>query len=126
MKGGGNTVGGTTTANSSTLPSPTTLSNISGKSDRASKLCRVGLYDLVPGPPLGKGNFAVVRLGIHRLTKTKVAVKIVDKADLEDDNLQKITREIEIMRRLSHPAIIRLYQVEFIKITYTWTIYQVP
>ena len=116
MKGGGNTVGGTTTANSSTLPSPTTLSNISGKSDRASKLCRVGLYDLVPGPPLGKGNFAVVRLGIHRLTKTKVAVKIVDKADLEDDNLQKITREIEIMRRLSHPAIIRLYQVEFIKI----------
>ena len=52
-----------------------------------------------------------VRLGIHRLTKTKVAVKIVDKADLEDDNLQKITREIEIMRRLSHPAIIRLYQV---------------
>ena len=109
-------MGGTTTANSSTLPSPTTLSNISGKSDRASKLCRVGLYDLVPGPPLGKGNFAVVRLGIHRLTKTKVAVKIVDKADLEDDNLQKITREIEIMRRLSHPAIIRLYQVEFIKI----------
>ena len=92
-----------------TLPS---LSNFSGKpADRASRLCRVGLYDLTPGPPLGKGNFAVVRLGIHRLTKTKVAVKIVDKADLESDNLQKITREIEIMRRLSHPTIIRLYQV---------------
>ena len=92
------------------------ISSSSGaKSDnRASKLCRVGLYDLVPGPPLGKGNFAVVRLGIHRLTKTKVAVKIVDKADLEDDNLQKITREIEIMRRLSHPAITRLYQVKFV------------
>ena len=92
------------------------ISSLSGgKSDnRASKLCRVGLYDLVPGPPLGKGNFAVVRLGIHRLTKTKVAVKIVDKADLEDENLQKITREIEIMRRLSHPAIIRLYQVKFV------------
>lgn len=90
-------------------------SSSGGKSDnRASKLCRVGLYDLVPGPPLGKGNFAVVRLGIHRLTKTKVAVKIVDKADLEDDNLQKITREIEIMRRLSHPAITRLYQVKFV------------
>ena len=90
-------------------------SSSGGKSDnRASKLCRVGLYDLVPGPPLGKGNFAVVRLGIHRLTKTKVAVKIVDKADLEDDNLHKITREIEIMRRLSHPAITRLYQVKFV------------
>ena len=110
---GGNTVCGTTTTSANTLPPPgvSQISNISGKSDRASKLCRVGLYDLVPCPPLGKGNFAVVRLGIHRLTKTKVAVKIVDKADLEDDNLQKITREIEIMRRLSHPAIIRLYQV---------------
>ena len=108
---GGNAACGTTTTSSTNLPPPSTLSNVSGKSDRASKLCRVGLYDLVPCPPLGKGNFAVVRLGIHRLTKTKVAVKIVDKADLEDDNLQKITREIEIMRRLSHPAIIRLYQV---------------
>ena len=87
-------------------------SNVSGKSDRSSRLCRVGLYDLAPGPPLGKGNFAVVRLGIHRLTKTKVAVKIVDKADLEEDNLKKITREIEIMRRLSHPGIIGLYQVK--------------
>ena len=112
---GGNAVGSTTTSSSTAIDaSPTssnTLSNASGKSYRASKLCRVGLYDLVPGPPLGKGNFAVVRLGIHRLTKTKVAVKIVDKGDLEDDNLQKITREIEIMRRLSHPAIIRLHQV---------------
>jgi len=106
---GGNVVCGTTTNSSNPLPPPP--ATLSGKSDRASKLCRVGLYDLVPCPPLGKGNFAVVRLGIHRLTKTKVAVKIVDKADLEDDNLHKITREIEIMRRLSHPAIIRLYQV---------------
>ena len=112
---GGNAVGSTTTSSTTTTnPSPSnTLPNVSGKSYRASKLCRVGLYDLVPGPPLGKGNFAVVRLGIHRLTKTKVAVKIVDKGDLEDDNLQKITREIEIMRRLSHPAIIRLHQVCF-------------
>ena len=27
----------------------------------------------------GRGNFAIVRLGIHKLTKSKVAVKIVDK-----------------------------------------------
>ena len=115
---GGNAASSTSTSSSTPTNPPassSTLSNASAKSYRASKLCRVGLYDLVPGPPLGKGNFAVVRLGIHRLTKTKVAVKIVDKADLEDDNLQKITREIEIMRRLSHPAIIRLYQVRKIQ-----------
>lgn len=82
----------------------------SKQSDRAARLLRVGLYDLSPGL-LGKGNFAVVRLGIHRLTRTKVAVKIVDKNNLDSDNLRKIAREIEIMRSLFHPSIIRLYQV---------------
>ena len=76
---------------------------------RAEKLLRVGLYDL--DNVLGKGNFAIVRLGVHKLTKTKVAVKIVDKADLDADNLKKISREIEIMRKLSHRHIIQLYQV---------------
>jgi serine/threonine protein kinase len=79
-------------------------------SDRAARLLRVGLYDLSPGL-LGKGNFAIVRLGIHRLTRTKVAVKIVDKNVLDPENLKKISREIEIMRNLFHPSIIRLYQV---------------
>ena len=77
---------------------------------KAGRLVRVGLYDLTPGY-LGKGNFAMVRLGVHKLTKTSVAVKIVEKADLDEENLQKISREIEIMRRLNHPSIIRLYQV---------------
>lgn len=82
-------------------------SSLSGR--RAEKLLRVGLYDLER--VLGKGNFALVRLGIHKLTKTKVAVKIVDKNDLDAENLKKIGREIEIMRKMSHPHIIQLYQV---------------
>ena len=60
---------------------------------------------------LGKGNFAIVKLGIHKLTKTQVAVKIVNKNELDEENLTKIAREIEIMRRLSHKNIIQLYQV---------------
>ena len=82
----------------------------SAATPKAGRLVRVGLYDLTPGY-LGKGNFAIVRLGIHRLTKTSVAVKIVEKSDLDDENLQKISREIEIMRHLNHPSIIRLFQV---------------
>jgi len=81
----------------------------SSKHPRADKLLRVGLYDLER--TLGKGNFAIVKLGIHKLTKTKVAVKIVNKCELDDDNLRKIAREIDIMRRLSHKNIIQLYQV---------------
>ena len=72
----------------------TAVNNTSGGpgDNRASRLTRVGLYELSPGL-LGKGNFAVVRLGTHRLTKTKVAVKIVDKRELESENLVKISRE---------------------------------
>ena len=40
------------------------------KIQRADRLLRVGYYDLER--TLGKGNFAVVRLGVHRLTKTQV------------------------------------------------------
>ena len=40
------------------------------KIQRADRLLRVGFYDLER--TLGKGNFAVVRLGVHRLTKTQV------------------------------------------------------
>ena len=63
----------------------------SSKVPRAEKLLRVGLYDLEK--TLGKGNFAIVKLGVHKLTKTKVAVKIVNKHELDDDNLNKISRK---------------------------------
>ena len=76
---------------------------------KAEKLVRVGQYDM--DKTLGKGNFAIVRLGIHRLTKTRVAIKVVNKKELDQENLVKISREIEIMRKLSHENIIKLYQV---------------
>ncbi|CAK9303408.1 unnamed protein product [Gordionus sp. m RMFG-2023] len=60
---------------------------------------------------IGKGNFAVVKLGIHCVTKIKVAIKIIDKSRLDPDNLSKIYREIQILKILRHPHIIRLYQV---------------
>ncbi|XP_062873338.1 serine/threonine-protein kinase SIK3 homolog isoform X2 [Trichomycterus rosablanca] len=70
---------------------------------------RVGYYELER--TIGKGNFAVVKLATHIITKAKVAIKIVDKTQLDDDNLKKIFREVQIMKMLRHPHIIRLYQV---------------
>uniref|UniRef100_T1JFK1 non-specific serine/threonine protein kinase n=1 Tax=Strigamia maritima TaxID=126957 RepID=T1JFK1_STRMM len=69
----------------------------------------VGYYEL--GGTIGKGNFAVVKLATHTITRTKVAIKIIDKTQLDEDNLKKIFREIQIMKLLRHPHIIRLYQV---------------
>ncbi|XP_075822040.1 serine/threonine-protein kinase SIK2 isoform X3 [Microtus pennsylvanicus] len=70
---------------------------------------RVGFYDIEG--TLGKGNFAVVKLGRHRITKTEVAIKIIDKSQLDAVNLEKIYREVQIMKMLDHPHIIKLYQV---------------
>ncbi|KAL3221680.1 hypothetical protein MRX96_029301 [Rhipicephalus microplus] len=72
-------------------------------------LVRVGFYELEK--TIGKGNFAVVRLANHVITKTKVAIKIIDKTHLDEENLKKIFREVQIMKLLHHPHIIRLYQV---------------
>ena len=41
----------------------------------------------------------------------QVAIKIIDMTQLDEENLKKIFREIEIMKSLNHPHIIRLYQV---------------
>lgn len=41
----------------------------------------------------------------------QVAIKIIDKSQLDAVNLQKVYREVDIMKRLDHPHIIKLYQV---------------
>ncbi|KAG0429974.1 hypothetical protein HPB47_023112 [Ixodes persulcatus] len=70
---------------------------------------RVGFYDIER--TIGKGNFAVVKLARHRITKTEVAIKIIDKTQLDPANLDKVYREVHIMKMLSHPHIVKLYQV---------------
>ncbi|GAB0100785.1 Non-specific serine/threonine protein kinase [Sergentomyia squamirostris] len=73
------------------------------------KLVRVGLYEL--GKTLGRGNFAVVKLASNLVTKSKVAIKIIDKTCLDEENLQKTFREISVLKLLRHPHITRLYEV---------------
>lgn len=41
----------------------------------------------------------------------QVAIKIIDKTQLDAVNLEKIYREVQIMKMLDHPHIIKLYQV---------------
>lgn len=44
----------------------------------------------------------------------QVAIKIIDKTRLNSENLEKIYREVQIMKLLNHPHIIKLYQVRAI------------
>ncbi|XP_018795926.1 PREDICTED: uncharacterized protein LOC108973260 isoform X1 [Bactrocera latifrons] len=73
------------------------------------KLLRVGYYELEK--TIGKGNFAVVKLASNIVTKSKVAIKIIDKTCLNREYLTKTFREISILKSLRHPHITRLYEV---------------
>ncbi|XP_053576043.1 serine/threonine-protein kinase MARK2 [Bombina bombina] len=69
----------------------------------------IGNYRLLK--TIGKGNFAKVKLARHVLTSKEVAVKIIDKTQLNSSSLQKLFREVRIMKVLNHPNIVKLFEV---------------
>ncbi|XP_026092251.1 serine/threonine-protein kinase MARK1-like isoform X1 [Carassius auratus] len=73
------------------------------------ELPHVGNYRLLK--TIGKGNFAKVKLARHVLTGREVAVKIIDKTQLNPTSLQKLFREVRIMKVLNHPNIVKLFEV---------------
>eukprot|EP00163_Fabomonas_tropica_P026691 TRINITY_DN5012_c0_g1_i1.p1 TRINITY_DN5012_c0_g1~~TRINITY_DN5012_c0_g1_i1.p1 ORF type:complete len:725 (-),score=141.90 TRINITY_DN5012_c0_g1_i1:112-2286(-) len=68
----------------------------------------VGNYAM--GRTLGSGAFATVKMATHTLTGYDVAIKICKKgADYEDT--ERFHREIQTLRHLDHPCIVRLLEI---------------
>ena len=69
--------------------------------------------DYLLNEELGSGGFAKVVQAIHIPTGEKVAVKIMDKAQIfsEPLNLTRIQREIAILKIVRHKNIIKLYEL---------------
>lgn len=80
---------------------------------------KIGPWKL--GKTLGRGATGRVLLATHQTTGQKAAVKVVSKSELHDDDHKKSTdeaglpygieREIIIMKLLTHPNVLRLYDV---------------
>ena len=84
------------------------------------------LGDFIVGKTIGQGAFSKVKLGFHKETGLKVAIKVIDKKMLADQVdkkkkkkkdekmpsfLDALQLEVQLLMRLEHPNIIKLYQM---------------
>jgi len=60
---------------------------------------------------LGRGAFSVVKLGINKKTKERVAIKIIDRNDVGKDYEKNLKMEMDILKRVDHPNIIALHEM---------------
>ncbi|KAI9493542.1 kinase-like domain-containing protein [Zychaea mexicana] len=92
-------------------PETDTASIVSVEAERNFKQTHaIGPYKLLE--TLGKGEFGKVKLAQHVNTGQKMAVKMIDKRYIERSNIRdKVEREIALLKRLSHPSIIKLFDV---------------
>ncbi|OMJ94574.1 hypothetical protein SteCoe_2219 [Stentor coeruleus] len=70
----------------------------------------IGDYTLLKS--IGEGTFGKVKLGVHQLTNEKVAIKILEKKRIVDvADVERVSREIHILKLIRHPNIIQLYEI---------------
>ncbi|CBZ51225.1 putative CAM kinase, SNF1 family [Neospora caninum Liverpool] len=70
----------------------------------------MGQYTL--GETIGEGTFGKVKLGIHVATQEQVAIKILEKSRIKEaDDVERVVREIHILKTVRHPHIVRLLEI---------------
>ncbi|KAM7505197.1 hypothetical protein LguiB_004101 [Lonicera macranthoides] len=82
-----------------------------GTKAKRSKSPEHALSNYRMGKTLGVGAFGKVKVALHTLTGLKVAIKILDRQSINFEAAEKVRREINILRLLSHPHVVRLYEV---------------
>ena len=60
---------------------------------------------------IGSGAFSIVRSGVNKKTKERVAIKILDKSKIMNQkDYTKIIREINMLKSLNHPNVIKIHK----------------
>ena len=68
--------------------------------------------DYIIKETIGNGTFSKVKLGINKYTNEKVAIKLLEKKKItEKKDLERIFREMSIVKTLNHPNIIKTYEI---------------
>ena len=57
---------------------------------------------------IGEGKFGLVKLGLHKSTQERVAIKIIKKEAMQASDFELVKTEIDIMKLCHHPNIVRL------------------
>jgi len=60
---------------------------------------------------IGIGKFGIVRRGVHKSTKRKVAIKFINKTKMTNQDRILLTNEIDILTTIRHPSLINLYEI---------------
>ncbi|MBX7078697.1 MAG: protein kinase [Nannocystaceae bacterium] len=76
---------------------------------RADSTVRVDRYEL--GQPLGRGGMGVVYEGWDPELRRKVAIKLVNVADVGSRGAARLLREARSIARISHPNVVPVYDV---------------
>jgi hypothetical protein len=72
----------------------------------------IAIGSVVLSRVLGEGTFGQVRLGNHKPTGEKVAAKVLVKGRIKTiADVKRVSREIRILKRVSHTGVIQLYEV---------------
>ena len=60
---------------------------------------------------IGIGKFGIVRRGVHKSTKRKVAIKFINKIKMTNQDRILLANEIDILTIVRHPSVINLYEI---------------
>jgi len=63
------------------------------------------------GEEIGKGGFSIVYQAERKKDGKEFAVKCIKKDMVEGDDIKLLRREVQIMRKLDHPNILKLFEV---------------
>ena len=75
---------------------------------------KVGNYQI--GETLGEGTFGTVVKATHAIAGERVAVKVLEKKRMQQaDDIERVGREIQILKLLKHPYVVRLWEILYEK-----------